>query len=137
MPSVMEPILERLKADASVTALIAGRIFPGMAPQGIDLPYVTFTTIANEPLNHMGPGQLADHKAMVQLDCWAASYDLAYRTRSAVNNSLAAHRDESASPPIDSILQLAERDLPEGPEDGSDQPIHRISQDYSIWYREV
>lgn len=137
MPSVIEPILERLKADDSVTALVADRIFPGMAPQGTDLPRVTFTVIANEPLNHMGPSQLADHHATMQVDCWAASYDVAYRVRSAVNNSLAGHRDRAASPPIDSILQLTERDLPEDPQDGSDEPIHRISQDYSIWYREV
>lgn len=137
MPSVLAPILARLKADASVTALIAGRIFPGMAPQRTDLPYVTFNVIANDPLNHMGPGQLADHHATMQVDCWAATYDMAHQTRSAVNNSLAGHRDPSSDPPIDSVLQLAERDLPEGPQDGSDEPIHRISQDYSIWYQET
>ncbi len=137
MPSVVEPILARLKADASVTALIAGRIFPGMAPQGTDLPYITFTIIADAPLNHMGPGQLPDRHATMQIDCWAASYDVAYRTRSAVNNSLAGHREESANPPIDSVLQLAERELPESPQDGSDVTTHRISQDMSIWYRET
>lgn len=137
MPSVIEPILSRLKADESVTALIAGRIYPGMAPQKIDLPYITFTIIADEPLNHMAPGQSPDRHATMQVDCWAASYDIAHQTRSAVNNSLAGHRDQSSSPPIDSVLQNAERDLPEAPQDGGDQPVHRISQDFSIWYTEI
>ena len=41
MSVIHSAILKHLQADSSVTTLVGERIYPGLAPEGMDKPYIT------------------------------------------------------------------------------------------------
>ena len=89
---MIPPIFPTLSADAGVTALIGSgnncRCYPfGFAPQGTQIPYVTWQSISGLPLNKLTSGAFCD-TLRTQVDCWASTgagaLDLAEAVRSAL-----------------------------------------------------
>ena len=63
-----------LDDDAGVGAICANRIYPQFAPQGSDMPFVTYDIISNVPLNSKGDTSAID-SFRVQVNCIGVSMD--------------------------------------------------------------
>ncbi|MCQ4257473.1 tail completion protein gp17 [Stutzerimonas stutzeri] len=58
---------------ARLGPLAAGRVFPGVAPEGTARPYITYTIVSgSEGFTFGGPD--GSEKAQVQVDVWAADH---------------------------------------------------------------
>jgi hypothetical protein len=80
-------IFTKLSADAAVTALIgsgdACRLYPGIAPAGVAVPYVVWQEISSSPDLTLGEAS-ASARRMVQFSCVAATYIAAVALASAI-----------------------------------------------------
>ena len=74
MGSTAEEILyELITSDAQINTQIAGRMYPGILPQGNDVPAIIYNRISTDRLKIMqGPAAYSD--ARIQLDIYSESY---------------------------------------------------------------
>lgn len=82
-----EAIYTALAGAAPVAALVADRIYPVRAPQGVAAPYVIFQHVASDPATTHGEPAGAVHR-MFQFACFAATYEAAGDLRDAVTAAL-------------------------------------------------
>lgn len=115
----------RLKADATIAALVGDRVDWGLRPQGKSLPAISLTAIPAPRDYHMGGAQVTQHH-LVQIDCWAATYKTADELRSAVIAEL-----EPASGQFQGSFVIRDHDMPERVET---EVIHRASIDFKVTY---
>jgi hypothetical protein len=128
--TLLEQIHAALVANAGVTALVgagaAARIFPGIAEQGAERPYVVLTDVTDLPENSLDGGP-ADRlrQAVVQVDCYAIEYRAAKGLAKACTAVLAALSDPDG-------LSAVEVDARYGYEDVA--KLHRASADFAVSY---
>lgn len=113
-----------LVGHAGVTAIIHGRVFPLLIPEGTPLPCVTFQRVSGTPENTLA-GHSGLEEVMLQIDCWSATYGgakaLAKQLRAAMASaSFGNHLDQ-------------DRDLYDG---DPNHIIYRVSCDYRCWHSE-
>ena len=117
----------RLKADAALTAALAGKLFWNVVPQGTALPYARMQTVTDLRPQHL-KGYDAAREARVQIDVFAATYAAA---RDIAETIIA----EMAEPATVSGVQFG-RGKAEGPrdlgEDVTEGFVHRLSLDLLI-----
>ncbi len=116
---------------------IADRMFPQKAPQNVQRPYVVFKRISGNPERHMR-GAAAIAQARIQLVSYASTYSTVKSVADAIRLSLDGFKGEVA---VGSgtfyIRHLSlQNDLDDflAPQDGSDDGIHVVSQDWLIFY---
>lgn len=134
--TVKKELFDYLNADAALTALVSARIFPVIAPASAAYPSVTVTRVFNEHTRHMlASGGLSI--ALYQIDTWALSSPSAESVAEAVRNLLDGYvtKDMGGVDVRSSFLDL-EEDTVETPQDGSQDFIYRIRQDYKIIHGE-
>ena len=61
-----------LKENVGVAAVVAGRVFPQVAPTDADFPYITYQQLTNNSEHHM-LAAAAIARPLVQINCWARS----------------------------------------------------------------
>lgn len=125
-------IADRLQADAAVAGIIAGRVYPVIAPASAGLPFATWRRAAVQREQTLG-GPLRMPTVTLAVDLYAEGYEavreLADAVRAcldgftgAVGNSytvsLVSLQNES-----DGFVQLAGGDLP---------PVYSVTQTYTI-----
>lgn len=121
----------RLRDDAALTGLIAGRVYWMERPQGSALPSITLQLIADDRMTNMvafdqfQPGY-------VQVDAWATSYGQGKAIKEAVIAAL-------APPEVKSGIRFTRafvtgRDLVE---QGSNGAIYRQSLDFTFHYASI
>lgn len=71
------------KLFARLAPLVDGRLFPGVAPDGTQTPYMVFT-IVSQPLSFTLAGPDGDGNANVQLTCWSDDHVQALETAKAL-----------------------------------------------------
>jgi len=75
---MLPPVFPALKASASVRAIVGtspARIYRhGAAPQGLTLPYITWTLVSSVPENNLSDLPPTDRQT-VQIDCWHQNSD--------------------------------------------------------------
>ncbi len=119
-----EAIRTQLAADATVTALLAGRMFPAVAPQGTITPFLVYQVISDVPENtFMGDSSNRLSNFRVQIDCYSKSYLEAHAAAAAVDAVLSA----IDSPDL-SCWRESSRDLYD-----DEAQLHRVSSDFSVW----
>lgn len=133
MASVEESIYTKLQATSAVTALVSTRVYPIVAPQGAALPYITYQKIAGNTVNNLS-GADATSNGLYQIDCWAASYSGVKALADSVRSAMNGWFNTGGTPRIDGSFLQNETDLPDMPGDGGDEPTHRVSMDFSIWF---
>lgn len=111
-------------------ALGNSRVYPGIAPQNAQLPYVRLNTISDPRPQHL-KGAIGLRETRVQADVFAASYAEARSISETVIASL-------EQPALVAGVQFG-RTLAEGPRDlGEDVAgkgyIHRASTDLLVWH---
>lgn len=91
---MIPPIYATLSADVDVGAIIgtgsACRCYPfDFVPQGTAVPYISWNTVAGEPLNKLTFGSFIDRLA-ARVDCWsndaAQALELAEAARTALED---------------------------------------------------
>lgn len=117
----------RLTADAAIAAVLAGKLFWNVVPQGTALPYVRMQTITDLRPAHL-TGYDASRVTRVQIDVFAAKYAQA---RDIAEKIIA----ETEQPATVFGVQFG-RGKAEGPRDlGEDTTagfVHRLSLDLLI-----
>ena len=123
----------RLKTEAGVLAIIAGKVYPIMVPDGTVLPYITYHTITDLSINH-ATGATEGNTDRIQVDCWAATYAGVKALANAVKTALKNWTDTTDSPHVTSCHYESGTDLPEQPVPGREIGRYRVSQDYFLGY---
>jgi hypothetical protein len=131
-----EGLVAYLKADATLTGLIADRLYPGCAPRNAAAPRVTYSRVST-----FRPSVLEGHSGMpttrLQLDVWgdtlATTRAVTRRLLTLLNGYSGAMGDEHAA----ASLVDDQRTDHERPEDGSDVATYRETLDVLLSYDET
>lgn len=122
-----------LLAHPDVSSLVGDRVYPEMAPQGSDMPAVTYR-IRREPTSHQQGLQGFD-RFDLEIDCWSrgrpgvAAYDEAQAVADAVVGALSGYRGISQGVELHSVI--AESSYDDGFDD--ETGLHQVGVDVSIW----
>lgn len=82
----------KLIASSAVTSLVAQRIYPSIAPQGAERPYVIMAVISDVPFNsYTNDPAGTTAQGQLQVDCYADRYDLSQQVADAVRDVLGEH----------------------------------------------
>lgn len=106
---IKEAIFARLSADAGVTALSAGRIYPGRRDQGSGLPAVVYHLIS-APRRRTLQGRTSMTFARVQIDCWGDDEDAADQMGKAVKATLEGARFDHGDARVRGVFLIDEAD---------------------------
>ena len=137
--AVLEAALyTRLSGYAGLTALVGTRIYPNIAPQSVQSPFVTYSRISTTRESAMGADTGLVH-VRVQVDCWAAAgpnddgYADVKAVAAQVRAALQRYDATVGSVVIQDIMLDSEQDL----FDAAD-PVryHRTSLDFMVHHLE-
>lgn len=99
-------------ADATLNALIAGRLVRDSLPLNYPLPAVVYRRVAGAPeMAHDGPAGVAIIR--VQFDCWAANPTAAETLAEAVEGAYGGYRATAGGRKIDGARVVANVSFPE------------------------
>ena len=105
---------------AALSTLAGGRVFPNIAPNNVQKPYVVYARISSAPANTLADGAPVENTRL-QVDCFDTSYaaavTLAMAVKAAMTSSAITH------------LLLLEQDQFE-----PEALLHRVILDFSIWH---
>jgi hypothetical protein len=125
---IEDALYGRLSQDATLTGLIAGRVYPVMAPQGVAAPYLVFLKVVE-----MASGTLCAQDPMVrdlfQFDSYAKTFSQALTVAKAMRDSLIDFRGAMDGIHVASIRLDTEMHVLE-PEPG----LFRVSTSLFIWH---
>lgn len=115
-------LVTALKAAAGVDAIIAGRIFPLLRPQGESLPALVYERISTDPVNSL-QGSSGLDGVQLRLTSWAPSYKTAQQLATAVRAAMAA------APGFKSVYQAQQ--------DSYDKDVgqYGVVQEYRLWQK--
>ena len=81
--SIETDLYTTLSNDAGVTAICSTRIYPGMAPESVTLPYITYQMVSGERIDTVtGVGDMT--RKRIQINCNADTYAIAKSLSAAV-----------------------------------------------------
>ena len=137
MSSNVEKLLKsRLISNDAVTALAAGRVYPVMAPQKGDKPYVIYSRTSTEFITN-STGYAGTGMASLSVVSWGATYESAKALADAVRSALTRWRDQGANPKIDGVSLINESDVVLAPEEGKELPeAYGVAHELDISFEE-
>ena len=130
---VESQIYTQLAATIAVTDVVSTRIYRYQAPRAAALPYLTFQRIDTQIENHATGATVTTH-CRVMVDSWGEDMDTVRKLADAVGTAISGWSNPGGSPSISMCHQISDVDLSEIPDEGNDQMLFRISQDYELWY---
>lgn len=123
-------IFTRLSTETAFDDLVAGRVYPLQAPQGVAAPFVVYRQI--DAVRESGMGADSDVVACrIQLDAFAATYDDVKEVATELRKALQRWRNPALSTPVLETYIATEADFLE-----SEIGLYRSTTDIQIWYRE-
>ena len=129
---------ELVIGDGGIAALIgvgdAARYFPGTAPAGTKLPYITWQRIADDRHSHQG-GTAALAGPDFQLDIWGADSETVDALEKALRSRLDGFRGLVVGVDVAGVFIQGAGDEFREPRDGSEAQTHRTRLDVTFWYR--
>lgn len=131
-------LVELLTSNASINAIINGRVFPVMMRQGETRDSIVYNRISEfESLTMVQPSGLVSTR--FQFDVWSKSADSAQVLADLVKECFGGYRgriDFDPPAPLNFVIvQLIE--LVNGRDDFDNTTgMHRMSRDYSVWYED-
>lgn len=128
---IEQGITTRLTADAALFALVRGRIYALIAPQGVAAPFVVFTKVA-EAISGTLCAQDPMVQSVFQIDSYAKTMLEALQIAAAVRDSMIDFRGAMGGTHVASIRQEGEVQLLD-PEPG----LFRVSTTLFIWHSNV
>jgi hypothetical protein len=131
-------VVARTKADATLTTLIAGRLYPDARPQTAPLPALTYATVSNIRGHNLTSADGVS-VARVQFDAWASRKSDAVAIKARLEAIWDGYRGRIAvgADELEVLWakQINDVDLSERPADGSDQMLYRLVIEYHIKHR--
>lgn len=102
-------------------ALVGGRVFPDVAPEGTELPYCLYEQIGGKPLNFLTPDVPDKKNALIQVSVWSKTRAEAMMLIRSIEDTL--------------ILEPFFAEVASGPRSAFDQETSErgAMQDFSIW----
>ena len=105
---------------AALSGVTGGRVFPNVAPNNVQKPYVVYARVSSAPENTLADGAPVENTRL-QVDCfdttYAAALALAETVKAAIKSSAITH------------VLLLEQDQFE-----PEALLHRVILDFSIWH---
>jgi hypothetical protein len=129
--TIEQAFRQALVTNAGVSALLAQRVYPLIAPETAAKPFVVYTMLNKDPLTALS-GALVTTQATVEVDCVATTYLGSKALADAVRSALAAWTG-GTSPSVTSCTIDKDMDALEFPVSGDGITYH-VVQDYTIWY---
>ena len=128
----MERVFYQILSDGQ-----SAPVFPVMAPQDEDRPYITYQTISSAPLNTLGgTSSGGDFEATVQVNIVCDSFLEAQERAAEVRSSLHGTRSLTSSPRLNMIHLTSEMTDEAAPAGGGERPIYRVLQDYQVEFND-
>jgi len=119
-------LVEILEDDAPVSAIVSDRIYPNVAPQGKQVPYIVYSRINTEPSDTKSGTSKLDRVA-VDLDFFGNNYktlrDLADKSRTALDRFSGTKQSQV----IDKIVFTDQRSTFD-----NDAQLYHITQSYNV-----
>jgi len=128
-------IVDRLKTDTAVKAIVDARIYSLLAPQNAAKPHITYQRVGTDRDRHLqGPSGLV--RGTFQLDCWASTMDAARALADAVRLRLDNFFGTLNNHEVQRIKLTNEMDNWEFQSSGGENIIGRVTHIYDVWYAE-
>ena len=91
-------LFSTLDNDATLTGLVASRIYPQVAPDNATIPYITYQVIVGSSHSRL-KGAAGSERKLIQLNCISNTYSeaksVAVAARSAINGTVGYCNSES------------------------------------------
>lgn len=133
LPTLQRALYAFLSLHAPLTALVATRVYPSIAPSSAAFPYVTVQRLAVGSIYHMG-GASATHDTLVQIDCWALSAIQAQQVAQVIRQSLDGFTGTWDGLEVDGVFIENEIDDAEPAEDASQRIFYRTILTLACWH---
>lgn len=133
MPVMEGALIDLIKSDAAIAALVNGRVYPLRRPQGSAFPAIVSTRVSGQPL-YDDDGEVGLQNARVQVDSIALTYTQAKDLAQAVRAALTAFSGVHAGINFSYIMLDEERDLTETGANAAEY-VSRIAMDFIVWTR--
>lgn len=130
MAEAEQALIDLLKADASVAAIVGTRIYFTQAPQTPVLPYAVMFRVDGPRVYGM-EGASGLVAARVQIDIYSKTAKQARDVGRTIRQVLSGFRGEQSGVNLQAVLLLDEGD---GYEDSPE--LQRVTHDYRVWYQE-
>jgi hypothetical protein len=130
MPVMEGALIDLVKTDTAIDAVVAGRVYPARRPQGSAYPAIVVTRISGSP-GYADDGEIGLQHARVQVDSMAMTYTAAKDLAQLVRTRLSAFDGVNAGIDFSYIMLDEERDLPESGADAAEYPV-RIAMDFIV-----
>lgn len=129
---VGDDLYTKLAADATLTDLVATRIYPDQAPTRATRPYVVYRRELHETTYHMG-GAIGPKVSRFALETYASSRRLAWQAAEAIRALLDGFRGTLGSATtVRGTFFEDESDDAIAPADASEQLTYRVTQDVAL-----
>lgn len=133
---IEQAIQSMILADASFNAIAGNAVFYNKAPQKAALPYVILSRIsAQRILSFAGYSGLTAPR--VQVDCYATTYTQVRKMADVIRLAINGFRGTVLGKEIQGVFLEDDRDSYEPPEHGDEVGVHRVSNDYFVWFKEA
>ncbi len=88
---IVQAFYEHLAADAGIAALVSGKIYPFIIPQGQDAPAITYSQ-QSDAYDQLLTNTGTIKWALFDIDCWAFRYEDAIAAADAVESACVNYR---------------------------------------------
>lgn len=126
-------VYAQLAATSELTDEVAARIYRFQRERGSALPSVAYQRVTSNTSNH-STGATTTRRCTFQVDSYADDLGEVRTVADAVETALGGWSNPSGTPSISMSHLQSDLDIPPEPEQGTDVPKFRISQDYELWY---
>lgn len=109
---------------AGITAIVGDRITPQPVPEGSTQPAITYLVAGDELQTDLDGGDGELNKLRVQVDCWASTPDAVKALAELVRIRMKTAATSFKSVPLSAIEDYE-----------PSTKRHRMSRDFSCWYR--
>jgi len=133
-----EALTYKLANTAGVSALVSDRIYPGIAPQGAALPYLTYQRVSG-PRTYTFDGASGIEAPRIQIDCFAATYSGVKALATAVRAALSALTGNIGDTGKQVLIRQCHLESDGDGYDitaGAERGPRRVTQDWFIWHTE-
>jgi len=132
MAEIEQGIFARLSGQTGVTNLVDKKIYAGVAPQGVGLPYITFFKVS-ESQPHAMIGDPSILRPRIQVSCWSTDYSQIKSIASAIRTALQDYSATTGGITFQRILYEDETNITEVDPD-TNKIIYQVAQDYFAWH---
>lgn len=130
MPFMEGALIDLIKNDPAIAAVVGDRVYPARRPQGVPYPSIVVTRISGQP-GYADDGEIGLQHGRVQVDSTALTYTAAKDLAQLVRTLLSAFSGDNAGVTFSYIMLDEERDLPEAGANVTEYPV-RVAMDFIV-----